>query len=457
MLEIIKKMIKTTLITFFSVSMIGFSPDTVLSSEVTMQNAIETYRQGDYMKAVSKFKQIIEATKDREEKAISLSNLAASYYKIGRTEEAIIAWERSINILENLPDSREYLIKTILSVSQVYIDEGRIRKAVPRLLNISRAVKNPEFLQKAWGLLGSAYYAIEKFDCAIEFYEKSLSVDDKKEAPTSNRLNTLINLSKTYRQRSKQLKKEAEEVGMLKESKEVKTLHFFATSDLHKAVELAKSAVKLAGSLKISDSVSANINYLHFVDSKTEREKYLQSTVSLLNKIPNSTDKSFYLIQLAKQSQDLGQSIQLIEQAIDVAKDIEDSRTLSIAYLKIAEIYKQQKNYDKAITCNELGIWQAEIAVTSDLLFRLFWQNARIQKSLSHTKTAIASFKQALWNLRSNRAAFSIGHHGLMFALKDEVKPFLREYITLSGCSARRPARPVRDESPSRFTDFTII
>ena len=90
---------------------------------------------------------------------------------------------------------------------------------------------------------------------------------------------------------------------------------------------------------------------------------------------------------------------------------------------------------------------------TSDLLFRLFWQNARIQKSLNQNNTAIASFKQALWNLRSNRAAFSVGHHGLMFALRDEVKPFLREYITLL-LESNQPKEAIKVLRVLKLTEF---
>ena len=444
-----KKIAKLT--TFFVLSTILSSPATALPSS-PIESALVDYKEGKYIEAISKLETFLNLTEDPLDKAIALSNLAANYYQLGQNKEAIFAWSKSIELLKTLPNSKDYLLKTNLSLSQVYINLGDAEQAIPRLLNVTKITDEQEFLQLAWGLLGSAYYSLGKNSKAIEFYEKSLEIQ-----PLTI---TLINLSLAYVRRSEQLKIEGMRLREEANNSEANKLESLAIVDWQKATGFAQTAIEVAANEGTREKIKANVNYLKFVTG-AQQKKYTNSTIRLLEFYPNSTFKAISLIKLAQFHS--SQSLSLLEQAIEVSQKIDARLTLSTAYLELASTYEKDGKYNKALALNTKGLLAAESVVgsvsASENLFRLFQQRGRIQQSQGKTSDAISSYSQALWNLRLNRGAISIGNNQLLFALREEVKPFLKEYIELllsSKTSREKTKKALEILSVLKLSEFQI-
>jgi len=187
-----------------------------------------------------------------------------------------------------------------------------------------------------------------------------------------------------------------------------------------------------------------------------ELEEY-DRTSELLDRLPDSREKISGLIELAKFIPQSSQRITILSKAIEIAQKIDDRRSLSLAYYELASIRESAQNYQQTVELNNLGLIAAESVAfessTADILFKLLWQRGRVEKNYNLKKEQIVSYGRALWNLQSNRAAFSVGNQGLLFRLRDEVKPFLREYISLL-LEENQPAKAIEALSVLKLSEL---
>jgi len=364
-----------------------------IAENLSIESAIESYSQGKYKEAIEKFKQIIATTKDKENRAIALSNIAATYKQLGQNKKAIKAWEESLEIIQFLPNNQEYIVKVTISLSNLLIDEGKTTEAISRLSKISRS----QILSyQIFGLLGRAYYSSGAIDLAIEAYKKSLNLKQSSI--------TLINLSNAYLSQSK-----------------IKSLSEDKNKDLEQAKNIALKAIKMSKIEGKREQIRANINFLKFAEK--DKKMYAEETIILLNSYPDSSLKIISLIDIAKEIN----SIKLFKQAISIAEQIGDRNNKFRAYFRLAELYLNQEEYEKALGSNNKAIMLAESQVDSIDLFRSLDQNAKIFLAVGDKEEAIKSYDLALWNLKTNRG----GINNLLFQLQTEAKPFLRNYIIL--------------------------
>ena len=396
------------------------------SEKISRQQASESYRRGDYQKAIEILEQLITLTEPELEKAILSSNLAAAYYQIGDLKKALLNWEKSISIAEEINNSEAQVVwlRAVLSSSQSYIDIGFNSKVIVRLekaLELAKlSQKWQEFEARAYGLLGNAYLSSQEYERAIDNYQTSLQI--KKDALL------IVNLSKVFWRRASQLEFLAEIASEAKDFDSVNELKSEAIEARSQAKTLALTALKQSQQQGIREAIAARLNLLKL--DRDRATKYKSEVLNLIDQIPNSSYKAFKLVEAA-QLLDLETALPALQQAATIAEKLGDSRVLSFAYGEIGKIYKAQKQYERAIRFTSSGLLAAESAIASDQLFRLYWQLAQIQSAQRKTEDAIKSYDSALWNLRSNRSLYVNSNNGLLFALRNEVEPFFKEYIEL--------------------------
>lgn len=406
-----------------------------LNNELTVteviQRANQFYRQGKYQDTIQILEKLITSVPASLEQGIAYNNLAAAYYQIGQSNQAIANWEEAISLFENIDndEAQKWLMLAIISSSQTYINIGLTSKAIPRLERVVNLINEEVELGKlsaqAQASLGNAYSMYKDYERAIVKYEESLKLN-------RNPL-VLINLSQALIRRAAQLESEALLVKDNPQDPLFRDLKAQALKERARAIETANSALLLSFKPGIRAKISSRVNILVFFKNHLSPRKFQQYTVEvieLLAQLPDSSFKAFKLIELARVL-DKQDSLPILSKSASVANNIGDSRTLSVALGEIAKIHEIQREYTLARDFISKGLLAAENALADDNLFRLFWQLARLQTRMGFTDKAIKSYESGLDNLRSRRGFLIAAQNNLLFSLRDEVKPFFREYLDL--------------------------
>lgn len=423
MLKLTKFLLLSICICFLIVST-NASPIVGLAPEKS-QSAIYYYENGNYPEAIKILEGILPNLNTDLDKGIAFNNLALAYYQIGKISKAISNWEKAIYNLKNSSEveGKVFLVKARLFQSQAYLDLGILDKAVPQLKEIEN-IEDVSLKSRAKFLLGKSYLLQQNYNRAIEYYQSSLEL--------SQDYLGKISLAKAFFLRAKQLRLEAINTS---NNSEAERLNATAREDLAKARAEILPLINFKEDLLTQ--ISARLQYFTIAkySGETVNPQEYDRTAELLDRLPDSRAKISGSIELTKFMSRTSERISLLSKVIEIAKKIDDRRSLSSAYYELALIREQAENYQQAIELNKSGLVASESAAfessTSDILFRLLWQRGRIEKRLNLKEKEILSYQQALWNLQSNRGAFAVGHHGLLFRLRDEVKPFLREYVSL--------------------------
>lgn len=422
------------------------NPGLVLGRE-TSESAIESYQNGDYQEAIKIFEGIIPSLSTNLDKGIALNNLALAYYQIGNLSKAISNLERAIAYFKDSTEveAKTFLAKSILFQSQAYLDLGIINKALPRLGEIEN-IQDIQLRSQLNFLLGKSYLLQQDYDRAIEHYQASLQLSQGNTGK--------ISLARAYLLRAKQLRLEAKNTN---NNSEAEKLNNLASQDLERARAEIVPLINFQGDL--TAQIKARLQYFSIAKYKGEAielEEY-DRTSELLDRLPDSREKISGLIELAKFIPQSSQRITILSKAIEIAQKIDDRRSLSLAYYELASIRESAQNYQQTVELNNLGLIAAESVAfessTADILFKLLWQRGRVEKNYNLKKEQIVSYGRALWNLQSNRAAFSVGNQGLLFRLRDEVKPFLREYISLL-LEENQPAKAIEALSVLKLSEL---
>ncbi|MDJ0717579.1 MAG: CHAT domain-containing protein [Prochloraceae cyanobacterium] len=411
---------------------ITFAPNIALANNVAPQlnlsnrEASESYRRGDYHRAIAILERLVSKSEPGIEKAILFSNLAAAYCQIGDLKKAFLNWEESISLAEKINNNQAQVVwlKSVLSSSPSYIDIGFNSRVIPRLEKAIELSKKSEkwldFEARALGILGDAYLSLREYERAIDSYQKGLQI--KKDALLS------VNLSQAFWRQASQLEFLAITASEAKDFDSANELQSSAISALTQAKTIALTALKQSQQQGIREALAARLNLLKL--DRDRASKYKSEVLNLIDQIPNSSYKALKLVEAA-QLLDPEKALPVLDQAATIAEKLGEGRVLSFAYGEIGKIYKAQKQYERAIRFTSSGLLAAESALASDQLFRLYWQIAQIQTAQRKTEDAIKSYDSALWNLRSNRSLYVNSNNGLLFALRNEVEPFFKEYIEL--------------------------
>jgi len=107
---------------------------------------------------------------------------ASSMASSEKYEEAIEIY-KSISSLQKLSDdeTRKFVEKSIYETGQCYIKLGKYMEAIETFSNLLKRFSMTELLKQALFSIGDAYALIEKYDKAINFYQKVVNTPPRQE------------------------------------------------------------------------------------------------------------------------------------------------------------------------------------------------------------------------------------------------------------------------------------
>jgi CHAT domain-containing protein len=431
-----------------------------------VQQGIERYQAGKFTEAIALWEQALPQISGAQDRAIVYSNLAIAYQQIGQLDRAIAHWEQAIQIYRSQDDeaARQALAKLLTEQGQAYSDLGQHKRAITLLQSaIAMAQNYQDKLTEAaaQGALGTAYWALGDYEQASASYQTSLNI--ARELNNSSYIATALNnFGNTYISRAERYTYQATSAQLEGDDREYNRLTQAATQARTDAKTYFEQSLQAAQGASGLEEVRAlmNLNRLlvwsqgsgisgnsqgQLTDS--DRDLILRNfnrARELLQKVPDSRDKAYALINLAEsvRGQQSGvrsqeskvwslDSKQLLEEALAVARKIGDARAESFALGSLGELYEAKGDLAAALELNRTAQFAAQQINAPDSLYLWQWHVGRMLNALGEKEKAIAAYEQAIASLQSIRGDIVSANKDFQLDFREQVEPVYRELIAL--------------------------
>jgi CHAT domain-containing protein len=459
-----------------------------------VQQGIEYYQVGKFTEAIAQWEQALPQISTAKDRAIVRGNLALAYRQIGHLDKAIAQWEQAIQIYrtQNNEVTQPALARLFTEQGQAYSDLGQHKRAIALLQSaIAMAQKHNDRLTEAaaQGAIGTAYWALGDYEQALESHQTSLNI--ARELNNSSYIAiALNNLGNVYVSRADRYTYQATSAQIEGDDRDYTRLTQAANRDRAEAKMLFEQSVQMAQTSSGLEEVRALMNLNRLLVRSQEsgvrgqesgvrgqgsgvrsRESGVGSRESgvsnnlegqlsdrdrdlilrnfnrareLLEKIPDSRDKAFALINLAEsiRGQQSGirstesrvwstESKQLLEEALAIARTIGDSRAESFALGSLGELYEATGDLNRALELNRTAQFAAQQVNAPDSLYLWQWHVGRMLKALGEREKAIAAYEQAIATLQSIRGDIVTANKDLQLDFREQVEPVYRELMAL--------------------------
>lgn len=434
-----------------------------------VQKGVAAYQAGDITGAIAQWETALGAyqnTKNPEERALVLENLARSYQQIGQSDRAIHYWSETIAVYRQMGNQTQ-VGRMLVEQAQAYSKLGQNRRAITILCNLPEREKpcNPDSALQilrqqqdalgeaaALGSLGNAYRHRGEYDKAIDNLEKSLAIANQLENPVyrasvlnslGNAYNSLalVNYRRAESANTRGDSAKAEEFQQNALSNDAKALHYFQDS-----IEVARTENDQRGQMR---GLVNSISVLYRTNDPSSAAALTEAR-SLLAQLPDSRDKVYAAIDLANllqpvtRSEDTSsrtqclkhqhqpQAIELLQQAVSIAQRLNDSRAQSFALGKLGQLYECRQDYPQALDFTQ----QAQLRANQDLLAKdsLYlwqWQAGRIFKAQGKASEAVMAYEQAVTTLETIRSDILTANRDVQLDFRDAINPIYRELAQL--------------------------
>ena len=441
--------------------MASISISSVPSTENLLQQGKSLYDRARYDEAVELLQQAVSVFEERRDKlgmAIALSNLSLTYQQLGRWHLAELAITNSLNLLPAASstldlESAQILAQTLDIKGRLELKKGQARAAldtwqqttdlyrqledeagiVRSQLNQAQAMsdlgmyfqaekiltKTVRLLQdqpvsslKATALrsLGSVYRELGDLDRSRQILEQSLAVATES-IPTGDILLSLGNTARAQAQT-------------------IAALDFY-----EEAVENAPD---------ISTRIQAQLNRLNLLvdEANPQAALHLADRIeSQLKSLPPSHKTIYARINLAENLQQLRRDnidicsesklLQILTEARQQARELNDTPAISYALGNLAEVYAQSGQLQQAIDLTRQALYRGQTVNNLNLTYRWQWQLGRLQKEAGNTTEAIAAYTEAVNSLQDLRTNLVALDPKVQFYFRQRVEPVYRELVDL--------------------------
>ena len=447
-----------------------------------VKQGIDRYKTGDVQGAIASWQTALTAyqsTKERADEAIVREKLAIAYQQIGQFGEAIDYWKGAIASYQQVGDLVK-LGRLLTELAQTYSHLGQNREALALLcgasesdeiclksegsaLQIAQKFSDHQGEAAALGSLGEGYRLRGKYDRAIETLEASLKIVLEINPPLYH-ASVLNSLGNAYFSKA-QLNEQRGDSAKFRNA-ESKANEFIkeATVNYTKALGYFERSLQLTRTQNDRSSQMRSLlnliqlyyrpKYSNLPDNTNKAEPAVQEALTLLNSIPDSSNKVYAAIDLAELEQPVSsinytsfqaqclprklnelQAEKLLQKAIYIARSINDSRSESFALGKLGHLYECRKDYNKALDFTKQARLVGDQNLRAkDSLYLWEWQAGRIYKAQAKESEAIAAYERAITTLEGNggiRDNLLITQRDLQFSFRDTITPLYREFAQL--------------------------
>lgn len=433
-----------------------------------VRQGVGLYQKKNYSEAIKYWQRalsVYQTKGDRKSAAVVLENLARAIQQQGNSDQAITYWQETIAYYRDV-QNREKVERILTEQAQIYSSLGQSRKAIFLICNIpqEKACLPESALQisrdlgdrlgeaAALGSLGDAHRLRGDYQQASDYLQASLKIAQA--IKHSGYISSAYNgLGHVYTSLAHDRYRLTQSAGTLGDSikaeglkQEMLKFNSQALKYFQKDLKLARSQNKRLAQMRSQvNSISA---YYRLGDNaKAEQAK--KQALSLFTFLPISREKVYTAIDLSKLLQPVplfeetlavspcvkpefqSPEIELLQQAVSMARQIDDKRSQSLALGELGRVYECRQDYTQALKLTLEARWKAEQDLNADNLYLWEWQTGRIFKGTNRTKEAIDLYERAIASLESVRSNILVASRNLQFDFRDTVDPIYRQLVSL--------------------------
>jgi len=150
-------------------NVIQYAPESEFAQQAFGGLAHLYAKAGDLTQALSNYKQALEYTQRPRTRIEYLTEMGRIYLSLGRTEDAIVAFQGILKIKQN-----NFYAHT--SLAKIFQGRGDCKAAIPHWLGRLANSRTPNIAYIAYSDLGNAYLQCEDLDKAIDAYQNALKL-----------------------------------------------------------------------------------------------------------------------------------------------------------------------------------------------------------------------------------------------------------------------------------------
>ncbi|NJK58468.1 MAG: tetratricopeptide repeat protein [Pleurocapsa sp. SU_5_0] len=403
-----------------------------------VQQGVKEYQQGQYQAAIASWQQALadyQATEDNPNTVIVLENLARVYQHIGQAEQAIAFWSQVTDRYQQLGDKQK-LGRSLTEQAQAYSSLGQHRQAIAILcgesnhknqcsdnsaIAIAQATADPLGEVAAQGSLGETYRLRGDYAKAVGYLEASLKIAQaiKNRQLQMSALTSLGNNYSSLAQVSYRRAESAVSRGDIYGSRGVEyaidspvmKLRTEGKQQDKSALNYFQASLKLAtqqgnSSEQVRSLISSLPIYYRLQDFSAAAKSKQQAQALIATLTPESTTV-YATIDLAKLLQpeqvsftscynadSLPAAQALLQQGVDLAKQLQDNRATSFALGELGHLYECSQDYEQALELTQKARLSAE--KDKDSLYLWEWQTGRILLAQGKSEAAITAYETAI-------------------------------------------------------------
>ena len=427
-----------------------------------VQQGITEYQQRQYRAAIKNWNRALTIDpegKNQLHEVIILENIARAYQKLGQTEKEIALWQDITELYQQLGESKQ-LGRSLTELAQAYISLGQHRKAIAILcgnedntectsnsaIAIARDTTDSLGEIAAKGSLGEAYRLRGDYTVAVSYLKDSFKIAQAHNLPQLE-MSALNSLGNTYSSLARVSYRKAESAEtreeaafddpIIKFKENGKEQDKIALNYFQQSFDLAtKQENSLAEVRSLISSIPIYYRLADFNAAANSR----QQAINLIPTLPLESTTIYAAIDLAKLLQPekvsfsscydretLDRARNLLQQAIDSARQLGDNRVTSFALGELGHTYECSKDYQQALEITKQARFAAE--QDKDSLYLWEWQTGRILYAQGKQGDGIAAYETAIATLESIRDDILTANRDVQFDFRDTVEPIYRELI----------------------------
>lgn len=427
------------------------------------------YEAGQFAEAVKVLQQAaadFRTNGDGLREAMTLSNLSLAYQQLGLWAEAEKAIAQSLNLLENLDNSKErfaILAQTLDVQGQLQLARGKAEAALTtwqRAANIYQQIGDGAALTRncinsaqalqALGLYIQAQKILEEVEQTLENQPDSV-LKAAGLRSLGNVLQVVGNLEK-----SQQVLEQSLAFASSSSSDQAVSETLFSLGNTARAQRDTKAALDYYqqaanASTDLSTRIQAQLNQLSLLIETKQFPDALALSSRIQSEIGNLSPSRMAVdakINFAESLMKLGRvgdggnfpvserprvlrtSSQLLAQAVGQAQSLQDKPAESYAIGTLGELYEKTAQFSDAKKLTEKALFIAQSINASDIAYQWQWQLGRVLKQQGDVKGAIAYYSEAFTTLQSLRSDLVI-NPDIQFSFTESVEPVYRELVEL--------------------------
>jgi len=328
----------------------------------------------------------------------------------GKTEDALVIWQRAAKIYEKASD-KNGLTRCLLNQTQGYSRLGMHNRALNTLKEVDKTLLlQPDSPLKIASLFhkGDTLRLTGNLNDSKKTLEQSLAMAQKLNSNTyiSKILLALGNTSRF-------------------EGKTQEALKYYK-----QAIEKSKSpAIKLQAQLNQLRLLADNLKLSEARVLAAQIQPQLQSLAPSRTSVYALVNYVQSIEQLDKKN--AKKIAETLAQAVQQAENIGDEQAQSYALGYLGNVYEKNQQLKSAKSLTKRALMLAQTSNAPDIAYRWEWQLGRLLKRENKFLEAISAYDDAVTTLDSIRNELVASNVDIQFSFRESVEPIYREFVSL--------------------------